>query len=264
MPFADVRGIRLRYELSGHPSRPTLILLHELGGSLESWQHVASALQTDFQVLRYDQRGAGGSSAIRVPYEFGEHVADLEALLDTLAIVPPYHLAGSAAGAAVAVLFAATGANAASLTLCCPAIGVDSTRRQYLLERARTVEIEGMAAIADATLARSFPPSVIRNRATFDTYRRRFLEADAAGYANANRAFAEITLEPSLGSVECRCLVLAGVHDTLRPPDAVRELSARLPRAQFAVVDSGHLMPVQAPEALTVHLRQFLGQETST
>jgi 3-oxoadipate enol-lactonase len=264
MPAADVRGLRLRYELSGRSSGPTLILLHELGGSLASWQPVAADLELDFQVLRYDLRGAGGSSAVRSPYAFSEHVDDLEALLDALRLSPPYHLAGNAAGAAVALLYASTCDGVASLALCCPATGVNAARRAYLLDRASRAEREGMVAVADETLAKSFPRSVIRNDVVFDTYRRRFLEADAAGYANANRAFADLVLEPHLGAIVCRCLVLAGIHDLLRPVEEVRGLAAKLHDAEFAVVDSGHLMPVQAPEALTMHLRRFLGERPST
>src|ERR1700748_282811 len=40
MDFAEINGVGLRYELSGHGAR-TLVLVHEMGGSLESWDDVA-------------------------------------------------------------------------------------------------------------------------------------------------------------------------------------------------------------------------------
>jgi len=36
LEFIEVNGVRLRYELSGKGDR-TLVLVHEMGGSLESW-----------------------------------------------------------------------------------------------------------------------------------------------------------------------------------------------------------------------------------
>ena len=40
MDFIELNGVGLRYELSGRGDR-TLVLVHEMGGSLESWDDVA-------------------------------------------------------------------------------------------------------------------------------------------------------------------------------------------------------------------------------
>ena len=46
----------LRYELSGS-GKETLVLMHEAGGCLESYEDTLPALEKEFRVLRYDQRG---------------------------------------------------------------------------------------------------------------------------------------------------------------------------------------------------------------
>ena len=64
MDFLEVNGVALRYELSGGgPS--TIVLIHEMGGTLESWGAVAPRLATTRRVLRYDFRGAGLSEKAR-------------------------------------------------------------------------------------------------------------------------------------------------------------------------------------------------------
>ena len=58
MNWIEVNGTSLSYELSGSgPS--TLVLIHEMGGTLDSWDEVLPALNNSRQVLRYDTRGAG-------------------------------------------------------------------------------------------------------------------------------------------------------------------------------------------------------------
>ena len=58
MPFFDVNGTSLYYERSSSPGRP-LVLIHEMGGSLRSWDEVVAALPVRRVVLPYDMRGHG-------------------------------------------------------------------------------------------------------------------------------------------------------------------------------------------------------------
>jgi 3-oxoadipate enol-lactonase len=51
--------------------------------------------------------------------------------------------------------------------------------------------------------------------------------------------------------------VLAGTHDLLRPAQDVRALASRLHGAEFAELDTAHVMPVQAPEILAKQMLRF-------
>ena len=64
MNYIEVNGAGLRYELSGAGAQ-TLVLVHEMGGTLESWDHVLPRLAGTRRILRYDTRGAGMSQKIR-------------------------------------------------------------------------------------------------------------------------------------------------------------------------------------------------------
>ena len=64
MQWIEVNGASLRYELSGGGAQ-TLVLVHELGGMLESWDAVLPALRQKYGVLRYDQGGFGLSENSR-------------------------------------------------------------------------------------------------------------------------------------------------------------------------------------------------------
>ena len=54
-----------------------------------------------------------------------------------------------------------------------------------------------------------------------------------------------------LGEIRCPTLVIAAGHDRLRNREESDELQAGIPGAELAVIeDSGHMVPIEAPEAL--------------
>jgi 3-oxoadipate enol-lactonase len=57
VPWIDANGVSIHYEVAG--AGPTVVLLHEMGGTLDSWDGVAPELSRRYRTLRYDQRGAG-------------------------------------------------------------------------------------------------------------------------------------------------------------------------------------------------------------
>ena len=253
--WAELADVSLAYEMSGQGS--SLVLIHELGGSLRSFDAVAALVEGRHRVLRYDQRGAGLSEKPRQPFSLDDLLRDLHGVLAHSHLPPPYLLAGAAAGAAVAVAMALDRpASVRGLLLCAPALTVPPDRRSYLADRSALAAREGMRAIEAATLERSYP-AALRDRALFDAYRARFLGNDPVSYGHANMALADADLDGRLGQVATPCHVLAGRHDVLRPPEQLRDVAARIPGARFSVVDSGHLMPVQAPEAIAAALEAF-------
>ena len=85
MEFIELDGVALRYELSGRGER-TLVLVHEMGGSLESWDEVAPRFAESRRVLRYDTRGAGLSQKVRGELGIDTMADDVAALLDNIGI----------------------------------------------------------------------------------------------------------------------------------------------------------------------------------
>lgn len=61
--FAKVDGVRLNFERSGPPmaGKPTLVLIHGFGASLQSWHDVYPILSRDIPVVRVDLKGFGFS-----------------------------------------------------------------------------------------------------------------------------------------------------------------------------------------------------------
>src|SRR3954469_25741011 len=129
MEFIELNGAALRYELSGKGDR-TLVLVHEMGGSLESWDDVVPRFTATHRVLRYDTRGAGLSQKVRGELSVDTMADDIAALLDALGISGKVALAAVALGGAIALHFAARHPERTSaVTVGSPATGVAAARR---------------------------------------------------------------------------------------------------------------------------------------
>jgi 3-oxoadipate enol-lactonase len=153
--FTEVNGTALRYDLLGSGAA-TLVLNHEMGGTIESWDLVAPMLSTKRRVLRYDTRGAGLSQKISPPLAIESMVDDLVARLDELGIAGKVAVLPS--GGAIALHTAARcPQRVAAAVVSSPAIGIASDRRPALLARVEKMEREGLQAVID-TLDLGYPP----------------------------------------------------------------------------------------------------------
>jgi 3-oxoadipate enol-lactonase len=256
--FIDANGVSLHYSMAGDRGR-SVVLLHELGGTLHSWDAVAPPLAEQFRVLRYDQRGAGASEKMRREFTNDMLVEDFEALAAAVGLPPPYHFVTVAAAATQALRFLEKYPDrVGALALCNPAPGVDPSRAAVLDERAAVAAREGMRASLPTTLALSYPPQ-LGERVAYEAYLGRYLANDPVCFGFAFRALARTNMLHMLPKIGCPAMVVAGRHDTVRPHAGSAELAKKIPGARFELIDDGgHFLPTQAPGALLALLQDFL------
>src|SRR5438094_351681 len=101
----NANGISINYQIDGPEGAPWLILSNSLLTSLAMWDDQAAELSKSFRVLRYDQRGHGGTEATDGKYSFDTLTADVIALMDALSI-PRAHFAGISMGGMTALFLA--------------------------------------------------------------------------------------------------------------------------------------------------------------
>lgn len=257
MDWVETNGVVLRCELSGTGHIP-LLLIHELGGSLEFWDPVLPAFQQAFRVLRYDLRGFGMSEKVKI-LRLDDLLGDIVGLLDTLAITDPCHVVGPALGAGIALAFAAKHpSRVRRLVVSSPATGVPPERRAQSLQRAEAVERDGMRVAVEQSLVRSYPERFRGDRQRFAQYRRRWLTNDPEGFAAINRMLTEMDLTQHYQRIACPTLVIGCTYDTIRPPQEVKLIAQEIPWAQYVEVASGHFMPHQTPELFLETVLPFL------
>ena len=259
MPWIDTNDASLRYRIEG--DGPPLVLVHEMGGCLESWSHVVPLLRGR-RVLRFDQRGAGLSQKIVGTLDIGTLVADLAGLLDALGIADRVGIAGCAVGAAVSLAFAARHpARVAGVVAMAPATHIEPERRQELLDLADEIERKGMRARTLDRLEQTFPARYRNGDGRLEAFRAIALANDPRSYAAVQRMLAGLEIAGDLTRIACPTLVLAGETDAIRPPPLVAAAISSIPGAVFRTVPSGHVMPMLTPGLVAAEIDAFLPVE---
>src|SRR5260370_12169315 len=159
VPSMDASGISIHFELAG--DGPSVVLLHEMGGTLDSWGGIYAALSQHFRTLRYDQRGSGLSEKVRQPITTELLVDDLEAVLQESALDPPYHFVTVAAATMHALIYMTHHPeHIASFVFCNPFTGADPSRVAALEEPAGLADREGMRKAIAVTLVKTYPAAL--------------------------------------------------------------------------------------------------------
>jgi 3-oxoadipate enol-lactonase len=258
MDFIELDGVTLRYELSGKGDR-TLVLVHEMGGSLESWDDVAPRFAESRRVLRYDTRGAGLSQKLRGQLGIDTMAGDIAALLDHIRIAGKIALAGIAVGGAIALHFAARYPERTSAVVVgSPATGIAPDRRAAFLERVAKVEAAGMALVVEDSMRNGYAPELRGDIGRFERFRARWLGNDPSSYATISRMLADTEMQDELTGLRCPVLVIGGSLDRVRPPPLAEAVAKTIPGARYIEVATGHYMAVQTPDLIFDCIDAFL------
>lgn len=258
MDFVELDGVALRYELSGRGDR-TLVLVHEMGGSLESWDEIAPQFARSRRVLRYDTRGAGLSQKVRGELSLDTMAADISVLLDTLKITGKVALAGVAVGGAIALHFAARYPERTSaVAVGSPATGITLDRRPAALERLAGIETNGMAFVVEDAMLNGYAPELRGNAGQFEQFRARWLGNDPGSYAAIWRMLANAEMQDELGRLRCPVLVIGGSLDRVRPPPFAQAVAKAIPGARYVELRTGHYMSLQTPDLIANCIEEFL------
>jgi 3-oxoadipate enol-lactonase len=257
MQYLEVNGTALRYELSGSGST-TIVLLHEMGGSLESWDLVAPRLAAERRVLRYDARGAGMSEKVHGRLSLDTLLADLLALLDALKISGKLVLVGTAVGGAIALAFAARLPDrVAAVVASSPAVGIAADRRAAVTARIEQMERHGLRAVLDG-LDSGYPAPLRTDPGRFAAFRARWLGNDPASFAATYRMLVDLDLANDFARITCPVLLIAGAFDGTRPPALVEAIAGSIRHARYLLLPTGHYAATQTPGILTTAVLDFI------
>lgn len=113
MPFEEINGLKIYYEVHGEEEAETIILLHHGFGCVKIWGGVFQRfVDAGYRVVMYDRRGFGRSEDGSDFFDFyvsdryrSESVDELRSMKERLGI-GPCHLVGQCEGGVVAVDYA--------------------------------------------------------------------------------------------------------------------------------------------------------------
>ena len=228
-----------------------LLLVNSLGTALDLWEPQVAPLAARFRLVRYDQRGHGGTPAPNGPYTIEALAGDAIELLDRVGL-DRVSVCGLSIGGAVATSIAANAPDRVERLVIASA-GPRFATPETWVERAATVRAEGTEAVVDGVIERWFTPGfAAANREVVAGFRATFCEVNREGYAGCCDALAAWDATPHLGRVLAPTLVISGAEDSVAPPERGRELAGAIRGARLVVLDDcAHLASANRPAAFT-------------
>ncbi|PRD44604.1 3-oxoadipate enol-lactonase [Phyllobacterium phragmitis] len=261
MQFARIDDITLHYQVIGATAeKPVIVFASSLGTDFRIWRDVIVRLVGDFAIVTYDKRGHGLSDVGHAPYSIENHVDDLIALLDHLAVQNAIICGLSVGGLIAQGLYAKRPDLVRALILCDTAHKIGTA--DIWNARIATVEESGIESIADTVLERWFtPPFRSETNPAFTGYRNMLIRQPVAGYTGTCAAVRDADYTEAAARIAVPAICVVGDQDGSTPPDLVLELAKLIPRARYEVIrDAGHIPCVEQPEALTAVIRAFVDQ----
>ncbi len=255
----QIGGLSFNCRLDGPEGAPWLVFSNSLMTDLSMWDGEAAALSGRYRILRYDQRGHGGTSVPGHPANFEELAADAAALMEHFAVQDATFI-GLSMGAATAFHLAARHPAPLSRLVACDGPAKTAPGNQAAWdERIAIAQTGGMTALAGPTVERWFTPESVAAGLPVLAKVRAMIEATPfEGFVACARALQSYDITPALPGLKLPVLLVAGEKDGALPA-AMRGLAEQIPGARYAeIAAAGHLANLEQPAAFRAVLEPFL------
>ncbi len=253
-------GITINYQLDGKEGAPVLIFSNSLATTLGMWDPQVARLEDRYRILRYDNRGHGGTPPVPGPYTIGTLAQDVVGLLDALGIAKASFCGLSKGGMVGQWLGINAPDRVERLVLSNTASHFPD--KEMWRDRLEMAKGQGITAIAEASIRRWFTPGYLARKDTAPTidWVRRFInETTLEGYLACSVAIRDMDFRAELPQIRVPTMVINGEKDPATLPEYGELIAAKVPGAKLAVIaDAAHLSNIEQPDAFTETLVGFL------
>ena len=257
MSFAQLKDVRIHYDLGGPASAPVLAFSNSLGETLSMWDPQTPVFQKQFRVLRYDTRGHGQSSVTPGPYTIEQLAHDVLALLDELHIDRVY-FCGLSMGGQTGMWLALNAADRFhKLVLCNTAAKIGTP--EIWNPRIEAVRKGGMKSISAGVMERWFSVEYrAKSLEVVASTKLTFEDANPEGYVANCAAIRDFDARDSIAGIKIPTLVIAGTHDVATTPAEGHYLADHIAGARYAELDAAHLSNIENRDRFNTALSTFL------
>jgi 3-oxoadipate enol-lactonase len=255
--FAELKDVRIHYELVGPANAPVVMFSNSLGATLAMWDVQVPEVTKTFRVLRYDKRGHGQSSVPPGPYTIEQLGRDAVGLFDFLKL-GTVHFCGLSIGGQTGMWL---GLNAPKrlkkLVLC--NTGAKIGTQEAWNARIEAVRNGGLKAISNAVIERWFTAGFrAKEPATISKIRQALEGHDPEGYAGCCAAVRDFDCREKLSAIQTPTLVISGAHDAATPPSDGRFVAEKIPGARYVELNAAHLSNIEDRDRFTAEIGKFL------
>ena len=263
MARAKMNDIEITYNISG--SGDPVVLIGGFGMVKEGWAQQVDALEKHFQVITFDNRGAGGSTVPSEPFTIADMAADVAGLLDHLGIGKA-HFFGVSMGGLIAQTLALDYPDRVRRAV----LGCTSHGGRHAVQPAPEV-MQTLASLGDPGMspeeaARKWLSVVLSDHFIREEPEKveEFLTLSLQyrltpeGTRGQMQALSYFNVKRRLGEISCPVLVITGDEDRMMPPENSRLLAEGIAGAELYIVKrAGHSFFLEKPEEVNRVLIDF-------
>jgi pimeloyl-ACP methyl ester carboxylesterase len=252
------------FEESGQSGSP-VVFVHSLAGSRHDWTAVRRLLPASCRTIAYDSestRGADGAPSAPLSWSIDDLVAELELLLDHLAL-DRAHLVGASMGGGVIQHFAlAHPERVASLVLVSTSSSFSPVVRARFGHDAEVAMRDGMGALADELTRRWFSPQFMLSHADeVAEVREAYRSLPPQGFARRCWINATRDLTSRLPEISSPVLYVAGAKDPgFDVAEALAYLQVGGPTEIVLLAGRSHCLEREAPHQLARLISGFVAE----
>lgn len=267
MPYAKNKGTKIYYETYG--SGKPLVLVMGLGGNLDAWKLQIKAFSSQYQVIAFDNRGAGKSDKPDEPYSMKIFAADMKALLDELGISSAYFMGVSMGGMIVQEFSLSYPSYVEAMVIACSGFGIPDP--MYVFPAPKVIE-----TLQEKETAENFY-EVTKNKVEVfyhEDYRKQIpdlvdrvlemkKEIGMPAYAYQRQLAAcqlEQPISPRFAEAKLpRTLILHGDEDLVWPVANAHKLKEVWTEAEVQIISkSGHMFFIEKADEYNKAVAEFL------
>jgi len=251
---------RLTMNVIESGSGPAVLLIHGLGWDHSLWNPTIERFASRYRMIAADTRGHGKTDKPDGAYDMEMFARDYAALADTLGLKRVCVIGLSQGGMVAQKLALIKPELVSALVLVSTSCKSAPSLRDNMEARIVALDEAGPEAAARIAAESIFSPAW---RSANPAELARFYEwrsaMPIAPLNAATRALYDFNLSGDLPRIAVPTSVIAGREDVLTKPEGMEEIAALIPGAQYRLIpNSGHMIPVEQPEALTEPLAEFL------
>lgn len=258
LKFTKVNNLRVRY-LDSNKKRTPLLLLHGLGGSIESWTNNIEFLSTKFRIIALDLPGFGLSDKPKISYSINFYVGFLEKFIKRIKLNHLFVI-GSSLGGHIAIEFTIRNRkNVDKLILISPAGSLPKTFKgtKELRKYLRIVNAKSskdvsriLSSIDNSMVSRSYADAVYK-RLSLPGAKQAFISA-LKGSATASR------YNSKLSKIDTDMLLIWGREDRMIPLRFIRPFIEHGKSRIVILEKCGHRPHVERPKLFNRIVKDFL------
>ncbi len=242
---------------------PTVLMLHgTAGGHLAFAPQVETLANAGYRAVAWDMPGYGHSAPIE-PYTFKGLARSCIHLIEMLRC-EDVALLGHGMGGMVAQEVAARRPDLVRRLVLCGTLaafeGGEEAGRAYIAQRTRLLDAgRSMAEIADVVVPQLVGPGSLPEGVRLAVHC--MGQVPPSTYRRALECEVSFDRRDSLARIHVPTLLVAGEHDRLAPPAAMKAMADSIPHGRLhAMRGVGHLQNLEAPEDFDGLLLDFLAQ----